>query len=69
MRGFLKAVSLSLVGLLTVGLSACGGDSNGAAFVVRIDVTPATASVAKGESLPLQAVATYSDNTTAEKKR
>jgi uncharacterized protein YjdB len=66
MRGFLKAVSLSLVGLLTVGLSACGGDSNGAAFVVRIDVTPATASVAKGESLPLQAVATYSDNTTAD---
>lgn len=66
MRGFLKAVSLSLFGLMAVWLSGCGSDGNDSTYVVRIDVTPSSATVAKGATLQLQAVATYSDDTTED---
>ena len=62
MRGLLKAVSLWLFGFVALGLSACGSDST-SLFVVSVQVTPATASVAPGESTQLQAKAVYSDGT------
>ncbi|WP_370307466.1 beta strand repeat-containing protein [Sinimarinibacterium flocculans] len=62
MRGLLKAVSLWLFSFVALGLSACGSDST-SLFVVSVQVTPATASVAPGESTQLQAKAVYSDGT------
>jgi trimeric autotransporter adhesin len=63
MRGFLKAVSVLLIGWVAIGLSACNS-SNSSAFVVRIDVAPAAATVAKGGTVQLTAEAVYSDGST-----
>jgi trimeric autotransporter adhesin len=66
MRGFLKAVSVLLVGWAAVGLSACNSNSSSSTFVVRVDVTPAAATVAKGGTVQLQAEAVFSDGSTQD---
>jgi trimeric autotransporter adhesin len=66
MRGFLKAVSVLLVGWAAIGLSACNSNNSSATFVVRVDVSPAAATVAKGGTVQLQAEAVYSDGTTQD---
>jgi trimeric autotransporter adhesin len=66
MRGVLKAVSVLLVGWAALGLSACNSNNSSSAFVVRVDVSPAAATVAKGGTVQLLAEAVYSDGSTQD---
>ncbi len=66
MRGFLRAVTLLMTGWLMIGLAACGGNDSSGGSVVRVDVTPATATIAKGDTVQLRATAVYDDGTSQD---
>lgn len=63
MMAFVRSLSLLMVGLFTLALSACGGSGSSGPVFEQLEITPQAATVTQGQTRQLTATAVFSDGT------